>query len=248
MMMPDGADRRRFLKQIRAIGYPAVEIWERPADFSRLLADCRQADLRLISMIGHQSIEQGINDPGQHNRIEEELALSIQIAADNGIPNLVCFTGSRLAGFSRSQAIDNGAACLRRVAPFAETRGVTLNLEMLNSKRDHPGHQGDHTLFGLELVRKVGSPAVRLLYDIYHMGVMEGDIIHTVTHCIDAIGHIHTAGVPGRHEIDGSQELNYAAIVDAIAASPYDRYVGHEFRPTGEAVAALQAAFTLCDR
>ncbi len=124
---------------------------------------------------------------------------------------------------------------------------MNLNVELLNSKVDHPGYQADHTDWGLALCEMVDSPRAKLLYDIYHMQIMEGDVIRTIRKAIDRIGHFHTAGNPGRHELDDAQELNYRGIMRAIAATGYDLYVGHELMPTGDKLDALQQAFTACD-
>ncbi len=127
-------------------------------------------------------------------------------------------------------------------------REVNLNLELLNSKVDHPGYQCDHTAWGRAVVERVNSPRVKLLYDIYHMQIMEGDVICTIRDNISWIGHFHTAGVPGRHEIDLSQELNYVAIAQAIAATSYDLFMGHEFSPTGDVFEGLRQAYSACNR
>ena len=145
------------------------------------------------------------------------------------------------------EAIDNTADGLRRVALYAEDQGINLNIELLNSKVDHEGYQCDCTAWGLEVVERVDSPRVKLLYDIYHMQIMEGDVIRTIGEHSAAIGHFHTAGNPGRNDLDDAQELNYAAICSAIAATGYDGYVGHEFVPKGEVVSALRQAFELCN-
>ena len=125
---------------------------------------------------------------------------------------------------------------------------MNLNLELLNSKIDHAGYQCDHTAWGVAVCEQMDSPRVKLLYDIYHMQIMEGDIIRTIRDNIQWIGHFHTAGVPGRHDIDNSQELAYGAICAAIAGTDYDLYVGHEFKPRGDALQALRAAYAICDK
>ena len=180
--------------------------------------------------------------------IEAELRTSIDLAADRGMSGLICFSGNRIPGLSEEEAIEATAEGLRRAAPHAEAKGVNLNLELLNSRVDHAGYQCDHTAWGLQVVEKAASPRVKLLYDIYHMQIMEGDIIRTLRTHNEAIGHIHTAGNPGRNELDEAQELNYAGICRALAATPYDGYVGHEFTPRGHVVAALRQAFDLCDQ
>lgn len=161
---------------------------------------------------------------------------------------MICFSGNLQPHVDEMQAIEATAACLRRVAGHAERRNVNLNMELLNSKVNHPGYQCDHTAWGVAVCEKVGSPNVKLLYDIYHMQIMEGDIIRTIRENIAWIGHFHTAGNPGRADIDETQELNYAGICQTIANLPYDLYVGHEYRPQNDPVDSLRTAFKLCDR
>ena len=236
-----------FLAAAKKIGFSAVEIWNRDERFDELVMLCQKLNLTLASMCGHGSLTQGLNDAAQHDRIEAELRESIDIAARFGIPGLICFSGNRRADADDETGITTTAQGLRRVSPYAEKKGVNLNLELLNSKVDHPGYQGDHTAWGMAVCREVGSPRVKLLYDIYHMQIMEGDIIRTIRDNIQGIGHFHTAGVPGRQDIDDSQELAYRAICDAIAGSSYDLYLGHEFRPRTEPLQALQNAYTICN-
>ena len=130
---------------------------------------------------------------------------------------------------------------------MAEDKGVTLVLELLNSKVNHDDYQADCTAWAVDVCKQVGSPNVKVLYDIYHMQIMEGDLIRTITENIDYIGHIHTGGNPGRHEIDESQEINYRAVMQAIADSPYQGWVAHEFTPTREPLTSLRQAVELCD-
>ena len=240
-------NQKNLIKQIAEIGYTAVEIWDRDENFEELCDHVEEYGLTIASMIGHQSLTDGLNNTYNHQRIEDELTKSIEIAANSGIPGLICFSGNRIADMTEEQALDNTANGLLRVARYAERLGVNLNLEMLNSKIDHIGYQCDSTAWGLEIVRRVNSPRVKLLYDIYHMQIMEGDIIRTVSDNIDVIGHFHTAGNPGRHELDGNQELNYSAICSAISATRYKGYVGHEFHPKGNnIIIALKQAFITC--
>ena len=240
-------DRGELLREIAAIGYTAVEIWSRDDDFAALCAAADEHGLKLVSMIGHGSLPDGLNKRGNHERIESELRTSLDIASIRGMAGLICFSGNRVEGMEEEEALENTADGLRRVAPYAEEKGVDLNLELLNSKVDHEGYQCDATAWGVEVIERVGSPRVKLLYDIYHMQIMEGDVIRTIGENIGAIGHFHTAGNPGRCELDARQELNYAAICTAIAATGYAGYVGHEFRPKGEVIPALRQAFECCD-
>lgn len=229
-------------------GYAAVELWERGDDFTEVVATAAKHRLVIASMGGHGSLEHGICDPAQHPRIVAELEESIAVAARHRIPSLISLSGNRLAGQSEEQAIADSVTLLRRVAPLAERLGVTLNLEMLNTRIDHPGYQCDSLASAIAVIEQVGSPRVKLLFDIYHVQIMEGDVINRMRSCIQHIGHFHTAGNPGRHDLDDTQELNYGAICRAIAATGYAGYMGHEFRPRGEPLAAIAAAFATCDQ
>jgi len=228
------------------IGYAAVEIWGRDADFNTIVAAAHRRGLVVASMTGHGSLADGLNKRANHARIEAELKESISIAAACGIPGVICFSGNRQPHQSEEDAINATADGLRRVAAWAEEKSVNLNLELLNSKIDHAGYQCDHTAWGLAVCERVGSPRVKLLYDIYHMQIMEGDVSRTICESIGWIGHFHTAGNPGRRDFDDTQEMNYAGICRAIAASGYSLFVGHEFSPRGEVPEALRRAFAVC--
>ncbi|HEY3948303.1 hydroxypyruvate isomerase family protein [Phenylobacterium sp.] len=190
-------------------------------------------------------IPDGFNDPSLHPMLIEELNAAIPRAAQAGVPNLIAMFGNR-RGRSDAEGIANCVAGLSKVAPLAEQHGVTICVELLNSKVDHHDYQGDHTAFGAEVMRKLNSPRMKLLYDIYHMQIMEGDVIRTVREHQAWIGHFHTGGVPGRHEIGEAQELNYPAIARAIADVGFQGFVAHEFIATGEPYAALAAARRAC--
>ncbi len=230
------------------IGYAAVEMWGRGDDFEEVCAVTHQHGLVVASMVAHASLPDGLNKRGNHDRIEGELRESIDLAAKHGIPGLIAFSGNRQPYVDEREAIEACADGLRRVAPYAEKKGVNVNLELLNSKRDHPGYQCDHTEWGVAVVQRVNSPRVKLLYDIYHMAIMEGDLIQTIRSNIQYIGHFHTAGNPGRNDMDDTQELNYAGICKAIASTGYDLYVGHEYKPKGDPIASLRQTFALCDQ
>ena len=190
-------------------------------------------------------ITDGFNDPAMHDTLIAELEAAIPRAAEAGVPNVIVMSGNR-RGRSASEGIETCARGLRQVAPLAERHGVTLVLEMLNSLVDHPDYDADSTRYGLEVVERVGSQAVRLLYDVYHMQVMEGNVIATVRAQHEAIAHFHTAGVPGRHELDESQELFYPAIARAIADLEFDGFVAHEFIPTRDPLTSLGEAAEVC--
>lgn len=237
-----------FFERVAQIGFKAVEIWKPDEQFETTAETAARYGLRVASFSGHDSVASGLNDPSQHERILAELRRSIDLAAKWQVPGIICFSGNRLQGQSDAEAIQACVAGLRQAAPYAEEKGVNLNMELLNSKIDHPGYLADHATWGLEVVKRVGSPRVKLLYDIYHMQIMEGDLIRTITGNIQWIGHFHTAGVPGRNEIDDTQEINYRGLCKALSESSYDLYIGHEFHPRRELFAALQDAYRISDQ
>jgi len=248
MFKPEAMSLDELFETGAEIGYVAVELWHRGDDFEEVVALAKKYNLVVASICGHASLPDGLNKRSNHDRIEDELETSIDVAARHGVPGLICFSGNRQPYQSEIEAIEAVADGLRRVAPYAEQKGVNLNLELLNSKVDHPGYQCDHTAWGVAVCERVNSPRVKLLYDIYHMQIMEGDVIRTIRENIKWIGHFHTAGNPGRYDMDDTQELNYAGICAAIAATGYDLYVGHEFKPKGDLIKALRWVFELCDR
>ena len=192
-------------------------------------------------------IEIGFNDPANHALLLKELEIALPLAARAGVANLIAMFGNRDPARDDGAAIDSCITGLAKIAPLAAESRVVICVELLNSRIDHPGYQGDHTAFGVAVMKGVNSPWIKLLYDIYHMQIMEGDVIRTIRDNSQWIGHFHTGGVPGRHEIDGSQELNYHAIANAIAALGYTGYLAHEFVPTRQdTFASLTDAFRIC--
>ncbi|MEM7787426.1 MAG: TIM barrel protein [Bacteroidota bacterium] len=191
------------------------------------------------------ALRKGWNRAEHHEHLVPAYRVQIDATADAGWPHLIVFSGNR-EGLDDAAGLETMAHGIEQILPQAERLGVTLCLELFNSKVDHPDYQADSTAWGVELVRRLGSPRFRLLYDIYHMQIMEGDVIRTVTEHVDAIAHVHTAGVPGRHEIDETQELFYPAIVRALDAAGYTGFVGQEFMPTGDPRAALADAIRRC--
>jgi hydroxypyruvate isomerase len=232
-------------RRAKQIGFAAIDLL-----YPEEWPVARDADLA-VSM-GYASrrekfIATGFNDPANHALLLEELASAIPLAADAHVPNVIAMFGNRVAGIDDAAAIANCIAGLSKIAPLAEKHSVTICVELLNSKVDHAGYQGDRTAFGVAVMKGVNSPRVKLLYDIYHMQIMEGDVIRTIRDNINWIGHFHTGGVPGRHEINGSQELNYHAIAAAIADLNFPGYVAHEFVPTRrDPFESLTEAFQLC--
>jgi hydroxypyruvate isomerase len=235
-----------FCAAIAEIGYAAIEIMQPGGDLAEIVATARRHGLAVASMVGHASLPDGLNKVANHDRIEAELRRAIETAAEHGIGGLICFSGNRNPGQSDYEGLVASAQGLRRVAPYAEKHGVNLNVELLNSRVDHPLYQADHTDWGVALCEMVGSARVRLLYDIYHMQIMEGDLIRSIRKNIAHIGHFHTAGNPRRQDLDDTQELNYTGICRAIDEAGYDLYVGHEFTPVGDRLEAARHAFRVC--
>lgn len=198
------------------------------------------------AMVRCASIADGLNRTENHDKIEAELRANIEFAAAEKIPNVICMSGNR-RGMSDEEGLENCALGLKRVLQFAEEKQVTICMEGLNSKVDHHDYMYDKTAWGVALCQKLGSPRFKLLYDIYHMQIMEGDVIATIQASKDHIGHYHTGGVPGRHEIDETQELNYPAIVKAIFDTGYQGFLGQEFIPAREPIASLAQGFQICD-
>jgi hydroxypyruvate isomerase len=196
--------------------------------------------------IGPGSIGEGWNRRERHEAFVQRAEKLIPAAAAAGVPNLVVFSGNR-AGQPDSEGIESCAAGFSLVAPIAEKYGVTLVMEILNSKVDHGDYAFDHMRYGAEVIQKVGSPSVKILYDIYHAQIMEGDVIRTIRDHKDVIGHYHTGGVPGRHEIDETQELYYPAICRAIVETGHTGFLGQEFIPARDPMTSLRQAIDICD-
>jgi hydroxypyruvate isomerase len=188
----------------------------------------------------------GLNRLENHDRVIASIKSDITAAAAAKVPNVITFSGVR-NGLPDAEGLDNCVTGLNKVKAFAEENGVTVNLELLNSKVDHKDYQADHSAWGIEMVKRVNSPRVKLLFDIYHMQIMEGDIIRTIQANIAWIGHFHTGGNPGRHEIGDRDELNYNAISRAIADTRYTGFVAHEFNPIGTPpIRGLEDAVAIC--
>ncbi len=196
------------------------------------------------------SLEDGWADPANHPELIQRYSRHIQLVADAGYKNLICFSGNR-RGMSDETGLANCEAGLKQILPIAEVAGVTLVMELLNSRVNHPDYLCDRSAWGVQLSQRLGSPHFKLLYDIYHMQIMEGDVIRTITDHHQHFGHYHTAGNPGRHEPDDTQELNYPAICRAILATGFQGYVAQEFVPSSDepktAEAALRDAVLTCD-
>jgi hydroxypyruvate isomerase len=195
---------------------------------------------------GGTSIPDGFNRKENHAGIEERFRESVAQAVASGAPSLIVFSGNR-KGMSDEEGLENCVVGLKRVMPMAEDKGLLVCMELLNSKVNHADYMCDHTKWGVELVKRVGSPQFKLLYDIYHMQIMEGDVIRTLRENIQYIGHLHTGGNPGRNEIDETQELNYKAISQAVVDMGFQGYYAHEFIPKRDPLKSLSEAVDLCD-
>lgn len=191
-------------------------------------------------------ITKGFNDPSNHQQLLEDYTPIIQRASEEGIDKIICFSGNR-NGVSDGEGLEYCAVGLEPVVKLAEKYNISIVMELLNSKVDHFDYQCDHTNWGVALAEKIGSSSFSLLYDIYHMQIMEGDVIRTIQDNAKYISHFHTGGVPGRNEIDETQELNYKAIVEAIAKTGYKGYIAQEFIPTAaKPMTSLKKAIEIC--
>ena len=233
----------QLCETIKGVGFSAIDLVG-PQDWSTLKAHgvdssmCNGAEL---------SLENGFAAVEFHERLVERYTRHIDLVADAGYRNLICFSGNR-RGMDPEQGLANAEAGLKRILGHAEKRGVMLVMELLNSKVDHPDYLCDRSDWGVALCERLGSDHFGLLYDIYHMQIMEGDVIATIRKHHAFFRHYHTAGVPGRHEIGADQELNYPAICRAIRDTGFDGYIAQEFMPAAaDPVASLREAVRLCD-
>ena len=233
----------QLCETVKAIGFSAIDLVG-PADWPTLKAHgvhsamCNGAELGL---------DRGFAGRQFHDELVARYTRHIDLVADAGYRNLICFSGNR-AGMDPMEGMANAEAGLKRILGHAEQRGVVLVMELLNSRVDHPDYLCDHSAWGVELCKRIGSPNFGLLYDIYHMQIMEGDIIATIGRHHEHFKHYHPAGVPGRHEIGDDQELHYPAICRAIRDSGFDGHLAQEFMPTApDPVASLREAIRLCD-
>jgi hydroxypyruvate isomerase len=231
----------KLCAEAKRIGYKSVELVT-PAEFPMV----KEAGLTCAMLSGACEIGNCFNRKENHARLEKALREHIEFAAANGLPNVICFSGNR-QGMADDEGLENCAIGLKRVVGFAEDKNVTICMELLNSKVNHADYMCDRTPWGVALVKKVGSPRFKLLYDIYHMQIMEGDVIRTIQESKEYIGHYHTGGNPGRHEIDETQELYYPAIMRAILDTGFNGYVAQEFIPARDPLASLKQGFEICD-
>lgn len=231
---------------VKKIGFSAIDLIG-PKEWSILKTHgidssmCNGAEISLVK---------GWNDKQYHDTLVKNYTEHIQLVADAGYKNLICFSGNR-NGMDDETGLKNCVEGLKKIMPLAEQKGVIIQMELFNSKVDHKDYMCDKSAWGVELCKRIGSPNFKLLYDIYHMQINEGDVIRTIQNHHQYFGHYHTAGVPGRHEIDETQELYYPAIMKAIASTGYTGYVAQEFITTGKTdkdkEKALRKAIKICD-
>jgi hydroxypyruvate isomerase len=195
---------------------------------------------------GAGSIRDALNRRELHEKLEATMRSNLDKAAANGVPNVITFSGNR-GGMADQEAIDHCVLFLNKVKAQAEDKGVTICMEYLNSKVNHPDYQFDRMSFGVEICKRVNSPRIKILYDIYHAQIMEGDIIRTIRDNFQYIAHFHTAGNPGRHEFDDTQEMNYRGIAQAIAALNFTGWLSHEYSPLKDPLTSLDEALRICD-
>ncbi len=222
---------------LKAIDLLQISEWDVPRRYGLICS---------MGYAGGGDIPHAMNRTENRAKIEEAFRKNIPLAAKAGVPNVITFSGNR-AGMSDDEGAKNTIAGLNRVKKIAEDNGVTICLELLNSKVDHHDYMCDHTAWGVRVMEAVNSPRVKLLYDIYHMQIMEGDLIRTIQQNIQWIAHFHTGGVPGRHELDDTQEVHWDAVMRGIAAKNFTGYVAHEFVPTRDPLTSLREAVDLCD-
>ncbi len=207
-----------------------------------------------VSLVGSHGFTKGPLDPANREFCVKALREAIDVAVEYGAPNVITFTGMRVRGVTDDQAVRNCVACWREVIPYAEEKGVNLCLEHLNSRDDthpmkgHPGYFGDDVDLCVDLIQRVDSPRMKLLFDVYHVQIMNGDVIRRIREYRDYIGHVHTAGVPGRGELDDTQEINYPAVMRTLLEVGYAGFTAHEFIPTWpDKLAALRHGVRVCD-
>jgi hydroxypyruvate isomerase len=236
-----------FCQSAKGIGLASVELLQ-PSDFPTLRKHgltCAMVSNPTIDGLG--GIERAWNRVEHHDKLVQAYERQIQSVAEAGMDNLICFSGNR-AGLDDEKGLENCAQGLKRIMKLAEDKKVTICMELLNSRVNHKDYQCDHTEWGVDLCKKIGSERFKLLYDIYHMQIMEGDLIVRIRKYKEYIAHYHTGGVPGRGEIDETQEINYPAVIKAIVETGFKGFVAQEFIPKRpDPLASLKQGVEICD-
>jgi hydroxypyruvate isomerase len=231
-------------KVVKQIGFGAIDL-VKPKEWPVLQENGVYCSMCYTA--GDNNLTKGLNNPAFHSQLIEEYLDVIPLMAKAKYKNLICFTGNR-NGMDDETGMKNCIEALKKILPVAEQNGVTLLMELLNSKIDHKDYMCDRSAWGVELCKRINSPNFSLLYDIYHMQIDEGDIIRTIKDNYRYFGHYHTGGIPGRHEINDTQELFYPAVMRAIVATGFKDYVAQEFSPTRkDKIASLKEAVEICD-
>jgi len=237
-------DIEKACEVARSLGMKSVELVP-PVDWPTL----KKHGL-ICALASSHGFEKGMNNPSYQPMCIDQIRSAVDACAEHGFPSVITFTGFR-ENIPDDAGVTNCVDGYKKIIGHAEARKVNLCLEMLNSRVDaemkgHPGYQGDHTEYCMEIIRQVGSPRLKLLFDIYHVQIMDGDVIVRIRQFKDSIGHYHTAGNPGRGELDDTQEINYRPIMEEIAKSGYTGYIGQEFIPTRDPLEGLKEAVALC--
>ena len=243
-------DVPRTIEIARELGVGSIELVE-PKYFPLLKKAGMECAIGTINMAPDPPFAKGFNNPKHHDRVIKATTEAIDACAEFGFKRVICFTGFA-DGISNDVGAKNCVEGFKKIVPYAEKKGVVLCLEMLNSRepinmKGHPGYQGDHTDYCVDIINRVGSPSLKLLFDVYHVQIMDGDIIRRIRQLKDTIGHVHTAGNPGRGELDDKQEIAYRPIMEALVEIGYQGSVGQEFIPTRDPLIGLRQAVALCD-
>ncbi len=247
----DHWDVPRMIEVAKGLGCGSIELIE-PKYFPLLKEAGLECAIGTIDMAPEPPFAQGFNNPKHRARILKATRDAIDACSDFGYKNVICFTGMS-DGIPADVGASNCVEGFKQIVGHAEKKGVTLCLEMLNTRdtshpmKGHPGYQGDHTEYCVDIIKRVGSPRLKLLFDVYHVQIMDGDVIRRIRQHKDVIGHVHTAGNPGRGELDDRQEIAYRPIMEALVEVGYKGYVGQEFIPTRDPLAGLKQAVALCD-
>ncbi len=240
----------RFCEVAKQLGCSSIELVG-PEHYPLLQKHGLDCAIGPIDMGGEPPFLKGFNNPKNHERVLNATREAVDAAAAHGVSRVICFTGYA-EGMPADKGADHCVEGLKRAVEHASKAGVTLCLEMLNTREDshpmkgHPGYQGNHTDYCIDIIKRVGSPNLKLLFDFYHVQIQDGDLIRRLRQHHEHIGHIHTAGCPGRGELDHTQEIQYEPLFEMLVELGYDGYVGHEFIPTRDALIGLKEAVSLC--